>query len=140
MNPTISAPIKPKAVNFIYELERELNSQNMKKEVLDLFKAVLHAMRDKMPNRDAILLLSGLPSYLKPIFWEGWKPSQNSVTDVNFIELVYKYAASSGSRFIQQKDIEENVKKVFWMIENKLPLEKRLIIKASIPAEINIYL
>ena len=140
MNISIGIPIKPKAINFIYELERELNSQNKKNEVLALFKAVLHAMRDKMNNRNAILLLSGLPSYLKPIFWEGWKPSQNSITDVNFIELVSQYAASSGSRFIQQEDIEENVKKVFWMIENKLSLEKRLLIRASIPAEISIYL
>jgi len=140
MNLNISAPIKPKAINFMYELERELNSYNKKKEVLALFKAALHAIRDKMNNKNAILLLSELPSYLKPIFWEGWKPSQNVVKDVNFIELVRQYAANSGSKFIHKEEIEENVKKVFYMIENKLTLEKRLRLRACLPAEISIYL
>ena len=94
MNLSIGVTIKPKAINFIYELERELNVQNKKDETLELFKAVLHAIRDKLNNKDAMLLLSGLPSYLKPIFWEGWKPSQSSVLKENFIELVAKYSKS----------------------------------------------
>lgn len=140
MNPGIAITIKPKAINFMYELERELNAHNKNEDTLELFKAILHAIRDKLCNKDAMLLLSGLPPYLKPIFWEGWKPSQGSVIKENFIELVTKYSRAQGKGFMNEKEIEANVKKVFSSIENKLSPEKRQAIKACIPSEIKIYL
>src|SRR6185312_5442707 len=118
---TISTSVKTKAIKFIYELDRELNIHNKNnKETLTFFKATLHAMRDKLNNRDAMLLLSGLPPYLKPIFWEGWKPSQSCMSTESFIELVRKYSVVYGSGYIKEKEIKESVKKVFEMIENKL--------------------
>jgi uncharacterized protein (DUF2267 family) len=39
-------------------------------------RAVLHALRDRLPLDNAVHFAAQLPMFLRGLFYDGWKPSQ----------------------------------------------------------------
>ncbi|MBX9851328.1 MAG: DUF2267 domain-containing protein [Cytophagaceae bacterium] len=53
-----------------------------------VLKSVIHGLRDNISLNSVIEMLTALPPYLKEIFIQGWKPSQNPSHDQGIDEIL----------------------------------------------------
>jgi uncharacterized protein (DUF2267 family) len=44
-------------------------------------RAVLHALRDRLPLNEAVQLGAQLPTFLRGVFYEGWNPAHTPLKD-----------------------------------------------------------
>lgn len=63
--------------SWINELDRELGWNN-KPRTFRLLRAVLHALRDCLPLTEAAQFSAQLPTLLRGVFYEQWRPEQQS--------------------------------------------------------------
>jgi uncharacterized protein (DUF2267 family) len=104
---------------FINEVARDLKvSRNSAARIT---KAVLHAIRDRLPAVDAVEFAQGLPMALKGIYFDQWAISQNPVVirrPHDFLDYIYyKDEFCADIDFPHEDSVEESLRAVFSVLE-----------------------
>ncbi|MDB5164218.1 MAG: phosphoribosyltransferase-like protein [Candidatus Saccharibacteria bacterium] len=68
-----------KSNQMLSELEDELGWQDRHRQSYAAMREVLHALRDRLPFREALQLSAQLPMLMAGVFVDGWKPKDKPV-------------------------------------------------------------
>ena len=82
-----------KANLLIKEIAEELKLGEDRPKAYRIFKAVLHALRNKISTEESLQLISQLPMLIKGVYVDGWKLNPNAQkarTVEDFLEDVKK--------------------------------------------------
>lgn len=85
------------AGRWVGDLAGELGED--REEAYRALRAVLHALRDRLPHDEAAQLAAQLPVLLRGVYYEGWRPARTPERyhDVDpFLERVQHEAGMSG--------------------------------------------
>lgn len=110
------------ANHFINQVADELDvDRNMAARIT---RAVLHAVRDRIPPVDAIQFAQGLPMGLKGVFFDQYDVTKVPVKirhPEEFIEYVYKKDGRAAGRDLPYREfIEESIAAVFRVLERNM--------------------
>lgn len=122
----------PKSINFevyagegnrfINEVAYELGVERNK--AARITRAVLHALRDRLPPDDAIQFAQGLPMALKGVFVDQYDISKTPVIlrgRNKFIDYVIsKDRFNADYDFPDRQSVEEAIRAVFFVLENNM--------------------
>lgn len=100
---------------WLNEIDHELGLQD-RQRAYHALRAVLHALRDRLTVQEASDLAAQLPTLIRGIYYEGWKPSQTPNTvrkREQFLDLVASHLAFD----IPDINCEQLAKAVFRVIE-----------------------
>jgi uncharacterized protein (DUF2267 family) len=61
---------------LLNDMQKDLGWQGRKHQAYNLLRAVLHALRDRLPVEEAVKFGAQLPMIVRGFYYEGWKPSQ----------------------------------------------------------------
>jgi uncharacterized protein (DUF2267 family) len=123
---------------FINEVAAKLNCD--KNTAGRVTRAVLHAVRDRLPVNDAIEFAQGLPMALKGLFIDQYDISKtpvkirNSTDFINFVRLKNRFAAVSD--FHSPYDVIRALHAVFYVLEKHMDLGQVQQIKGMLPSDI----
>lgn len=123
---------KHKSMNFeeyasegnriIHEVAYELGTD--RNQAARITRAVLHAIRDRIPADDAIEFAQGLPMALKGVFIDGYDISRTPIrirSREKFIDFIYsKGGPSSPIDFPERESVEEALHAVFVVLERNM--------------------
>ena len=100
------------------------------------FRAVLHALRDRLTTEQGVDLVAQMPILIKGVFVDGWKPSKNPVKmrhKNEFLERVQQELRDT-------MDPGETVKGVFDVIKVLISEGEIADIKSELPEELQEFL
>jgi uncharacterized protein (DUF2267 family) len=107
---------------FIHEVAYELYSDRNK--AARVLRAVLHAIRDRLPADDAIQFAQGLPMALKGIFIDQYDISKTPVVIRNpekFLDFIYQKNGISAQRdFPDRESVVDALQAVFFVLSNHM--------------------
>jgi uncharacterized protein (DUF2267 family) len=123
---------KPKSMNFeeyasegnriINKIARDLETS--RNRAVRITRAVLHAIRDRLPPDDAIQFAQGLPMALKGVFIDRYDVSQTPVvirSREGFIEYVRSKAGPSAAvDFPTSQSVMNALQSVFFVLERNM--------------------
>jgi uncharacterized protein (DUF2267 family) len=95
-------------------------------------RAVLHAVRDRLPPHEAVDFGAQLPMLVRGFFYEGWHPANKPLKYRRrqpFLEGVAKNAPA-----IDEADLERVVTAVFDLLSSQLPRGERDQVRCALPA------
>jgi uncharacterized protein (DUF2267 family) len=107
---------------FIKEVARELNvSRNSAARIT---KAVLHAVRDRLPPDDAVQFAQGLPMALKGVFIDQYDISSTPVIirrAHDFLDYIFfKNEFGANVDFPEKDSVEQSLRAVFRILEKHM--------------------
>ena len=127
------------AHHFVREVAIEMQSDNLQK-ALRITKAVLHALRDRLPADSAIEFGQGLPMLIKGIYFDQYDVSETPViirSQQGFIDFVReKNAQMADVDFLDPQDVIIALQSVFAVLENTLDYYQVKQVKQQLPKEI----
>jgi uncharacterized protein (DUF2267 family) len=97
-------------------------------------RAVLHALRDRLPSQEAVDLGAQLPMLIRGFFYDGWHPGdkpQKYRDKQPFLERIGKEAPAIG-----ETDLERVVTAVFTLLSSRLPHGERDQVRRALPARV----
>jgi uncharacterized protein (DUF2267 family) len=97
-------------------------------------RAVLHALRDRLPLGEVGDLSAQLPMLIRGVFFENWRPNHTPIRDKTaeqFFEHIYD-GFSSDTQFIA----EDLVRAVFWLLSQHISPGEIADVKATLPEKI----
>jgi len=104
------------AINLLKKVAAELHTKDMH-QAGRIFRAVLHAIRDRLPVNDAVHFASQLPIIWKGIFYDQYNPSITPVKIRNVVEWIHyirnKNAYAANNDFQQDEEIIQAFQAVF---------------------------
>jgi uncharacterized protein (DUF2267 family) len=123
---------KPKSMDFeayasegnyiIHQIANELCTD--RNHAARVTRAVLHAVRDRLPPDEAIQFAQGLPMALKGIFIDRYDISKTPVhirSRKKFIEFIYdKAGASAPADFPTAQSVADALQTVFFVLERHM--------------------
>lgn len=95
-------------------------------------RAVLHAVRDRLPPQEAVDFGAQLPMLVRGFFYDGWHPADKPLKYRDkqpFLERVAKEAPAIGDA-----DLERVVTAVFGVLSSQLPHGERDQVRRALPA------
>lgn len=129
-----------KSNEFLKEVANELNMPEDRGKAMRILRAVLHALRDRIPPQESLQLISQLPMYIKAIYVEGWRwtPDNNNVRRMeDFIEAVKLHDGVSGAYDFEDPELtEEYVKAVFRVLQRHVSEGEIADVVATLPSEL----
>jgi len=97
-------------------------------------RAVLHALRDRLPVNHAAALGAQLPMLVRGIFYEGWNPSRTRIKERKKADFVYHiHEAFRDAPFV---DAEEVTRAVLRVIAKHVSNGEVESVKLTLPHEI----
>jgi len=84
---------------WLAEVAHELGEDDDRQAAYRALRAVLHALRDRLPTTESAQLAAELPMLLRGVYYEGWRPSRTPETyhDVDrFLQRVAHEANLAG--------------------------------------------
>lgn len=107
---------------FIHEVAYEMGAD--RNRAARVTRAVLHAIRDRIPADDAIEFAQGLPMALKGVFIDGYDISSTPVrirSREKFIDFIYsKDGAASTMDFPDRESVTHALYAVFIVLERNM--------------------
>jgi uncharacterized protein (DUF2267 family) len=73
---------------WLDDLMRDLHWNGERQQAYHAWRAVLHALRDRLPVENAAHLAAQLPMLVRGIYYEGWVPSRTPVPEHTADEFV----------------------------------------------------
>lgn len=107
---------------FVNEVANELETD--RNRAARVLRAILHAIRDRLPASDAIQFAQGLPMALKGVFIDQYDVSKTPVIirgRESFIDFVCSKDHLTALRdFPDRESVEEAIRAVFFVFENNM--------------------
>jgi uncharacterized protein (DUF2267 family) len=97
-------------------------------------RAVLHALRDRLPVDQVAALAAQLPMLIRGIFYEGWHPHGKPIKERHKEAFLAYIAAEYGED--SHVDLESVVKAVFEVVSKHVSSGEIESVKQSLPVEI----
>ncbi|RPI58825.1 MAG: DUF2267 domain-containing protein [Lysobacterales bacterium] len=97
-------------------------------------KAVLHALRDRLPVGEAVDLGAQMPMLVRGFYYEGWRPAGKPLVyrhKKQFLDQVRK-----GAPWLAEDDVEPVVTAVFGLLSSELGGGEPGQVRGVLPAEI----
>jgi uncharacterized protein (DUF2267 family) len=97
-------------------------------------RAVLHAVRDRLPPNEAVDFGAQLPMLVRGFFYDGWHPADKPLKYRHkqpFLERIAKSVPA-----IDEADLERVVTAVFDLLSAELPQGERDQVRRALPAEL----
>jgi len=119
---------------WIKELREELGWAD-EHAVLGALRAVLHAVRDRLPSDEAAELAAQMPLLLKGVYFDGWDPSATPAkarTRDAFLALV---RGRLGGR-AREVDTEQVIRAVFKLLAAHVSPGEIHDVRGALPAEL----
>jgi uncharacterized protein (DUF2267 family) len=107
---------------------------NDRERAYHALRAVLHALRDRLPPQEAVDLGAQLPMLIRGFFYDGWHPADKPLRYRDkrpFLEHVAKEAPVIG-----EGDVEHVVTAVLDVLSSQLPHGERDQVRRALPAEV----
>jgi uncharacterized protein (DUF2267 family) len=124
---------------FINEVADELDIDDGI-QALRISKAVLHAVRDRLPASDAVQFAQGLPMMIKAIYFDQYDISKTPVLihdDLEFLEFIReKNRFGAISDFKSPRDVMDALRAVFRVLENNMDYGQVAQIVKLLPRDI----
>jgi uncharacterized protein (DUF2267 family) len=138
---TAMSPVELKGIDhsvqlthiWINAVEARLGWDN-KPRAWRLLKSVLHGVRDWLPTNEAADFGAQLPTYLRGVFYEGWRPATTPVTERGKKSFIDRIAHDF--RTDPLDDPEEAVAAVFDVITDRITAGEIADVRQSLPAEL----
>jgi len=124
---------------FINEVANELGI-NDRRQALRVTKAVLHAVRDRLPATDSIEFAQGLPLVLKGVYFDQYDISKTPVSIksseefIDFIREKDRFGAIND--FQSPREVVSCLRTVFRVLEHRLDRGQVEQIAAQLPKDI----
>lgn len=119
---------------WLSELSNELGWANAPLTLLAL-RAVLHALRDRLPPDEAVELSAQMPLIIRGVYFDGWDPSATPVkarTKEEFLALV----RTGLQRASRDLDPERITRAVFKLIAERVSEGEIRDVRGTLPVEI----
>ena len=97
-------------------------------------RAVLHALRDRLPVDQAAALAAQLPMLVRGFYYEGWHPHGKPVRERHKADFLAHIAAAYPNSF--DVEIEEVTRAVFHVLSKHVSSGEIESVKRSLPTEI----
>jgi len=81
-----------KTYEWLVDVEQELHTDD-RQVAYHALRAVLHALRDRLPVEEAAHLAAELPVFLRGLYYEGWRPCHKP-DKLDFAGFLARVAAS----------------------------------------------
>ncbi len=135
MIPLLNKSIQ-KTSEWLNELDRQLGF-NSKQDTYHVLKAVLHAIRDKLSTEEAVHLSAQLPTLIRGVYFENWKPSHKPIK-TNHVEDFFELVKLNytGTQIIILEDV---VPQVIKFLSQKISRGEIEDIKSVFPKELSAY-
>ena len=98
------------------------------------FRAVTHALRDRLQVEEAVQLAAQLPLVLKGVYFDGWTPTKTPVTMRTQEEFLERVMSEYGGPNASAPD--EMTRIVFGLLQRRVTGGEIDDVKASLPAAI----
>jgi uncharacterized protein (DUF2267 family) len=119
---------------WLHDIEEELGWGEDHQRAYHALRAVLHALRDRLPVDQAAALAAQLPMLIRGFYYEGWHPHGKPVKERHREEFLAHVAAAF--RDDPEVDPEQVVEAVFQVLSNHVSHGEIAGVKRSLPAEI----
>jgi uncharacterized protein (DUF2267 family) len=119
---------------WLSELSNELGWANAPLTLLAL-RAVLHALRDRLPPDEAVELSAQMPLIIRGVYFDGWDPSATPVkarTKAEFLALV----RAGLQRASRDLDPERITRAVLKLIAERVSEGEIRDVRGTLPVEI----
>jgi uncharacterized protein (DUF2267 family) len=130
---------KRDAIELLNTVAKELNTDDNNKAGR-IFRAVLHAIRDRLPVNDAVHFSAALPIIWKGIYFDQYDPTIVPITIrsredwINYIRSKNAFAANND--FQQDNEIIDAFKGVFAALQKRMPEGQLQQVKDALSQEI----
>lgn len=118
---------------WLGELETSMGWKDRSKAYMAL-RAVLHALRDRLPPDEAVDLAAHLPMLIRGFFYEGWHPANKPLKyrhKDDFLERATKEAP-----WLKGDELELAVTTVFEILSREIGGEEPAQVRRLLPAEL----
>jgi uncharacterized protein (DUF2267 family) len=119
---------------WVSDLSDQLGWANAPLTLLAL-RAVLHALRDRLPPDEAVDLAAQMPLIIKGVYFDGWDPSATPVkarTKEEFLALVRHHLR----RAARDVDAERVTRAVFKLIAERVSEGEISDVRGMLPLEV----
>jgi uncharacterized protein (DUF2267 family) len=118
---------------WLQELELVASLEN-EGEAYSVLRAVLHALRDRLPADEAVDLGAQLPMLIRGFYYEGWKPratpkKQRSLEA--FLEGMQPLPRLEG-----ELDAEQALRSVFLLLDHRISAGEIADVRGAMPEEV----
>ncbi len=119
---------------WLDEIAEQLGRGEDRQVAYDALRATLHALRDRLPVKEAADLAAQLPMLVRGIYYEGWSPTGKPVKDRKREEFLAHVVREL--RGHPELDPEAVVKSVLRVVENHVAGGELQDVKANLPSDI----
>ena len=98
-------------------------------------RAVLHALRDRLPVAEAADLAAQLPMLVRGLYYEGWKPSDTPRSDERDLQAFLRHVAVELQPMLGE-DPERVARTVFGTLEKHCTEGQISHVLANLPGEV----
>ncbi|HEY6948740.1 MAG TPA: DUF2267 domain-containing protein [Gemmatimonadales bacterium] len=98
-------------------------------------RAVLHAVRDRLPSDEAVELAAQMPLLLKGVYFDGWDPGAPPARARSrhaFLTLVRRHLGGRA----READTEQIIRAVFKLLATHVPRGEIHDVRGALPAEL----
>jgi uncharacterized protein (DUF2267 family) len=126
--------------HFVREIAVEMNTPWDMIKAVRILRAVLHALRKRLPTATSLQLISQFPMLIKAIYVDGWKITDESRTLRHlgdFIEAVREEAGLSlHNQFATDFEVTQAIHAVFAVIKKHVSEGEIHDLLATLPTEL----
>jgi len=103
-------------------------------EAYSVLRAVLHALRDRLPADEAVQLGAELPMLIRGFYYEGWKPSSTPKKQRSleaFLEGMQPLP-----KLEAELDAEQALRSVFLILDHRISAGEIADVRQAMPEEV----
>lgn len=102
-----------------------------------LFRAVLHSIRDRLEMHEAVHFAGQMPTLVRGIYYEGWRPSLAPNDERNLGEFLASVRESLGPGLpADAVNVEEATRAVFTFLETRFDEGQIRHVREQLPREV----
>lgn len=123
---------------FVNDLARELGAPGDRSQAAHILRAVLHTLRDILPLKENLQLLSQFPMFMKGVYVDGWTGEKlEHVRNTDQFMAQVRSSMTAGNRPpLPDEVLQRSVPVVFIVLRRYVSLGELEDIKAVLPREL----